>query len=123
MDFTLKKEAKQAIEGLGMSEETFFHFASQMDNKRIERDKNGTILIMSPVGMESGSDEANASCLVKKWSIEQGGGGHTYGSNTGFTLPKILLSAVRMRPGLPANATMSCLRMTRRNLGIFGPIS
>ncbi len=90
-DITIR-EMNQMLFESRMSDEAFFHFASQMDNTRIERDKNGNILIMPPVGMESGNFESRASYLLNKWSIEQGGDGYPFGSNTGFTLPN---SAVR----------------------------
>jgi len=68
-----------------MTDDEFFEFASQMDEKRIERDKNGNILIMPPVGGNTGEFEANASFYLKQWALANGG--RVFGSNTAFTLP------------------------------------
>ena len=88
---TIMKEMNQMLVDSSMDDEAFFHFASQLDDFRVERDRNGNILLMPPVGMESGEMELNAAYFIKKWVLEEGGG-HAYGSNTGFTLPN---SAVR----------------------------
>lgn len=58
-----------------MTDDEFFKFASQMDDKRIERDKHGNILIMPPVGLETGEFGANASFYLKLWALENGGEG------------------------------------------------
>ncbi len=68
-----------------MTDDEFFEFASQMDEKRIERDKHGNILIMPPVGLETGDFEGDAFYYVKQWAKQNGG--KAFGSNTGFTLP------------------------------------
>jgi Uma2 family endonuclease len=73
-----------------MTDDEFFEFASQMDEKRIERDKYGNILIMPPVGGNTGEFEVNAAFYVKQWAIKNGG--RVFGSNTAFKLPN---SAVR----------------------------
>ncbi len=73
-----------------MTDDEFFEFASQMDEKRIERDKHGNILIMPPVGLETGEFEGDAFFHVKQWTNVNGG--KAFGSNTGFTL---LNNAVR----------------------------
>ena len=73
-----------------MTDDEFFEFASQMDEKRIERDKHGNILIMPPVGLETGEFEVNASYYLKQWALANGG--RVFGSSTAFTLPN---SAVR----------------------------
>ncbi len=73
-----------------LTDDEFFEFASQIEAKRIERDKNGNILIMPPVGLEAGEFEGNASFYLKLWSLKNGG--RVFGSNTAFTLPN---SAVR----------------------------
>lgn len=91
-DATIMRELNQVLYESSMSDEAFFHFASQMDDKRIERDKNGNILIMPPVGMESGNYESKVSYIINRWIFDGDGSGYAYGSNTGFTLPN---SAVR----------------------------
>jgi Uma2 family endonuclease len=68
-----------------MTDDEFFEFASQMDEKRIERDKYGNILIMPPVGGNTGEFEVNAAFYVKLWAIKNGG--RVFGSNTAFKLP------------------------------------
>jgi Uma2 family endonuclease len=73
-----------------MTDDEFFEFASQMDEKRIERDKHGNILIMPPVGGNTGEFEVNAAFYIKLWAMKNGG--RVFGSNTAFKLPN---SAVR----------------------------
>lgn len=68
-----------------MPDDEFFCFASQMDEKRIERDKHGNILIKAFVDLETGEFEGNACYFVKKWALENDG--RVFGSNTAFTLP------------------------------------
>ena len=68
-----------------MTDEEFFAFATQMDEKRIERGKYGNILIMPPVELETGTFEGDAFFYIKQWAIKNGG--KACGSNTGFTLP------------------------------------
>ncbi len=72
-------------ERFSMTDDEFFDFASQMDDQRIERDKHGNILIMPPVGLETGEFEVNASFYLKQWALVNGG--RVYSSNTAFTLP------------------------------------
>ena len=58
-----------------MTVDEFFEFASQMDDKRIERDKHGNILIKPPVGLETGEFGTNASFYLKLWALDNGGEG------------------------------------------------
>jgi Uma2 family endonuclease len=70
---------------LSMSDDEFFEFASQMNENRIERDNQGNIFIMPPVGFESGIFENDAAFYVKQWALTNGGKG--INSNIGFILP------------------------------------
>jgi len=90
MKFYVDKAEWHFPERWSMTDDEFFEFASQMDEKRIERDKHGNILIMPPVGLETGEFEVNASFYLKQWALANGG--RVFGSSTAFTLPN---SAVR----------------------------
>jgi Uma2 family endonuclease len=85
MKLIVDKAEWQFPDRWSMTDDEFFEFASQMDEKRIERDKHGNILIMPPVGGNTGEYELNAAFYVKQWALKNGG--RVFGSNTGFTLP------------------------------------
>jgi Uma2 family endonuclease len=85
MKLIVDKAEWQFPERWRMTDEEFFAFASQMDEKRIERDKHGNILIMPPVGLETGAFEGDAFYYLKQWAKQNGG--KAFVSNTGFTLP------------------------------------
>jgi Uma2 family endonuclease len=85
MKFFVDKAEWHFPERWSMTDDEFFEFASQMDEKRIERDKHGNILIMPPVGLETGEFEGEAFFYVKLWA--KANGGKAFGSSTGFTLP------------------------------------
>jgi Uma2 family endonuclease len=69
-----------------MSEEEFFIFCQEMEAFHVERDANGTILIMEPSGAESGNFDLEVGSEVRDWS-KQNKRGKTFGSSAGFTLP------------------------------------
>jgi Uma2 family endonuclease len=85
MKLIVDKAEWQFPERWRMTDEEFFAFATQMNEKRIERDKDGNILIMPPVGGDTGEHEVNASFYLKLWAIQKGG--RVFGSNTAFVLP------------------------------------
>jgi Uma2 family endonuclease len=85
MKFIVDKAEWQFPDRWSMTDDEFFEFASQMNENRIERDKHGNILIMPPVGGETGEYEVNASFFIKQWAIQNGG--RVFGSNTAFSLP------------------------------------
>jgi Uma2 family endonuclease len=85
MKLFVDKAVWQLPERFTMTDDEFFEFASQMDEKRIERDKHRNILIMPPVGGDTGEYEVNASFFIKQWAIQNGG--RVFGSNTAFSLP------------------------------------
>lgn len=82
MKLIVDKAEWQFPDRLSMTDDEFFAFASQMDEKRIERDKHGNILIMPPVGGNAAEFEVNAAFYVKQWTLKNGG--RVFGSNTAF---------------------------------------
>jgi Uma2 family endonuclease len=76
------------IRGLAdkMSDEEFFEFCQANDHIQMERDANGNIYIMSPVGSNSGNLEARIITFLELWNMESSKG-RVFSSSTGFTLP------------------------------------
>jgi len=69
-----------------MSHEEFVDFCSRNQDYRIERDKDGNVIIMSPIFSISGIYEGIVFREVANWN-EKHGGGWTFSASTGFTLP------------------------------------
>ena len=69
-----------------MSEEEFFLFCQDMRDFQIEREADGTILIMELTGSETGSFNSDITTEVNIWN-RQKKEGKTFDSSTGFTLP------------------------------------
>ena len=70
---------------LKMTEEQFFEFCQINRDLRIETNKFGELLIMSPAGSETGNREFNICLQLGLWS-EEDGTGLAFSSSTGFTL-------------------------------------
>jgi len=69
-----------------MSEAEFFDFCAQNPDVRIERDRNGEIIIMPPAGGETGYRNNALSAQLFLWS-EQDRRGRSFDSSTEFLLP------------------------------------
>lgn len=69
-----------------MNEEEFYSFCQEMHEFQIEREANGTILIMELTGSETGSFNSEIITEVSLWN-RQHKSGKTFDSSTGFTLP------------------------------------
>jgi Uma2 family endonuclease len=71
-----------------MSEDEFFYFCQQNSNLRIERDADKKIVIMEPIGNESGHYESEVNYQLKDWSRKsEDVKGIAFSSATGFTMP------------------------------------
>lgn len=71
---------------LDMSTNEFFEFCHLNQNYRIERSAQGEIIIMPPVGGESGNRNFNLIVQLGNWTYEDGTG-IGFDSSTGFKLP------------------------------------
>lgn len=69
-----------------MTDDELYEFCMQNKGLRIERDKDQNIIIMSPVGGESGFFEKNFIFELELW-VRQNKQGLTFSSSTGFLLP------------------------------------
>lgn len=69
-----------------LSDEELLRFCAANELLRIERDKNGEIVLMSPTGAEGGGRNAEVTADLMLWA-RQDGRGKVFDSNTGFTLP------------------------------------
>jgi len=76
------------IKGLAdkLTDEEFSEFCAANRDYRIERDKDGNIIFMSPVHTDSGFYEGEVFDAVKAWS-KKSKLGIAFSSSTGFTLP------------------------------------
>ena len=76
------------IQGLtdNMSDDEFYEFCIANKELRIERDKHKNIIIMAPVGGESGYFEKEFIRVVGNWEVEHKEG-VSFSSNVGFILP------------------------------------
>ena len=70
---------------LKMTEEQFFEFCQINRDLRIETNKFGELLIMSPTGSETGNRDGRIIQQLMNWSDEDGTG-LAFSSSTGFTL-------------------------------------
>ncbi|WP_204105124.1 MULTISPECIES: Uma2 family endonuclease [Spirulina sp. CCY15215] len=69
-----------------MTDEQFFEFCQINCNYRIERNAKGELLVMSPVGSETGHYNAKLTQQLGNWCDEDGTG-IDFDSSAGFTLP------------------------------------
>ncbi len=71
-----------------MSEDEFFNFCQQNSNLRIEREADKKIVIMEPIGNESGHYESEVNYQLKDWTRKnEDVKGIAFSSATGFTMP------------------------------------
>lgn len=70
----------------GFTEDDFFDFCQEHDLLRIERNAQGEIIIMAPVGTEGGFIESLVYQQFSAWA-ETDKRGIAFSSNTGVTLP------------------------------------
>lgn len=71
---------------LELSEEDFFLFCQDLQELHVEREANGTILLMELTGGDTGNFNADVTSELSSWSRKTKTG-KTFDSNTGFTLP------------------------------------
>jgi Uma2 family endonuclease len=69
-----------------MSREEFFEFCAANKHLRIERDEENQILIMAPVGGETGTNHIDIAFAIEYWN-RQTKLGKTFDSASGFELP------------------------------------
>jgi Uma2 family endonuclease len=69
-----------------MTDDKFVEFCQLNSELRIERTAEGEILIMPPLGGESGSRELGLASQLRIWA-QRDGRGVAFGSSTGFNLP------------------------------------
>ncbi len=69
-----------------MSEEEFYAFCAENPDLRVEREKDGKIIIMSPVGLLSGFYEGEIFSELRNWNKKKKLG-KCFSPSAGFTLP------------------------------------
>lgn len=70
----------------GLTKDEFWELCSKNPELVIERDANGQITVMSPVGFKTGERENIINAYLTIWAIENGSG-TTASPSTGFILP------------------------------------
>jgi Uma2 family endonuclease len=71
---------------LSLSDDQFFEFCQLNRDLRIERTAEGELIIMPPVGFDSGDREAEITTQLRNWAKREGTG-TAFGPSTGFRLP------------------------------------
>ena len=71
---------------LDLDEEEFFLFCQDMHQVQVERDADGTIVMMEPTGADGSQFNAEVTTEVTLWNRESKQG-KAFDSNAGFTLP------------------------------------
>jgi Uma2 family endonuclease len=79
MPLTLRPSAR-------VSDDELMHFSARNKGYKIERNKDGDLTIMTPVGGIGGTHERYVTAMLFIWT-KQDGTGIDFGSNTGFNLP------------------------------------
>jgi Uma2 family endonuclease len=69
-----------------MTDEELLRFCAENELARIERDANGELIIMSPVGFDGAGVEGDVYGELRDWA-KRDGRGKAYGPNAGVTLP------------------------------------
>lgn len=69
-----------------MNDDEFFDFCQRHKDLRIEMEKDGEIIIMSPTGSEPGIKNFKLTTKFGVW-VEKDGSGEGFDSSTGFRLP------------------------------------
>lgn len=69
-----------------LTDDELMAFCAQNDELRIERSKNGELIVMTPTGSGTGWRNAELNYQLSRWARETNLG-LTFDSNTGFTLP------------------------------------
>lgn len=69
-----------------MTDDELLRFCAANDDLRIERDRNGELIVMTPAGGKTGKKNSDIIIDLGIWN-RQGNRGIVFESNTGFTLP------------------------------------
>ncbi|TRT54669.1 MAG: Uma2 family endonuclease [Microcystis aeruginosa Ma_QC_C_20070703_M131] len=75
------------LETVNLTDEQFYHLCQDNQTWNLERNQKGELLIMPPVGGNTGKQEANLIVKVGVWN-EQTQLGEVFSSSTIFRLPK-----------------------------------
>jgi Uma2 family endonuclease len=75
------------LEGVNLTDEQFYHLCQVNETWKLERNQKGELLIMPPVGGNSGKQEADLITDVTIWN-RQSNSGKVFSSSTIFRLPK-----------------------------------
>jgi Uma2 family endonuclease len=69
-----------------VSDEELLRFSLANKDLRVERDKTGEIVLMTPTGNRTGMKSLYIGRMLGNWT-EEDGRGYAFDSNTGFSLP------------------------------------
>jgi Uma2 family endonuclease len=74
------------LESVNLTDEQFYHLCQVNETWKLERNQKGELLIMPPVGGNSGNQEADLITDVTIWN-RQSNSGKVFSSSTIFRLP------------------------------------
>ena len=69
-----------------LSDEALMRFSAANEWLRVERDANGELIVMSPVGSEGSAKELDVAVELALWA-RRDARGKAFGSTAGFTMP------------------------------------
>jgi len=73
-------------EDIQMTEDEFFQFCQENRELKFERTKEGNIIVMTPIGLDTGERNSEINFELSQWN-RQSNYGRVFDSSTGFTLP------------------------------------
>jgi Uma2 family endonuclease len=102
-----------------LSDEEFLAFCEANEPYQLEMNERGEILVMTPIGPESGNLEGYIFRELDLW-VERSGKGFAVNSNTGFRLPD---SSLRLPDAawISSERWNSMTRLQRQKFGQFCP--
>lgn len=69
-----------------LSDEELLRFCAANEGLRVERDKNGELIVMTPTGTEGGGVELDVAAELRDWARQEGRG-RAFGPNAGVRVP------------------------------------
>jgi Uma2 family endonuclease len=106
------------VSRLHLTEEQFYALCRSNDALRFELTAQGELIVMSPVGGESGNREAGLNAKVWNWN-EQSQLGHVFSSSTVFQLP----NGAKRSPDVAWVSQSRWLSLTSEQRKKFPPIT
>ncbi len=82
----LERPLRVNLASVQLSDEQFYRLCGANPELQLERDRRGNLIVMAPVGGESGRSEARLTIVIGNWNL-QTDRGEVFSSSTLFKLP------------------------------------